>query len=138
MTGKKGTSWKAIAEKDIILIKTLSDAGLTRSKIQKITGRGAGTIISALEATNLEDYKRITRESRVKYQPEPQPVAKPVAEPAVSIEEVMNGGETKQAEPQAKFYTATEQGAIELTRIADALERLGDLWEATPTKRKLF
>ena len=108
----KGTH---LTEQDYKTAKALVDAGVSNSDVAKITRRSASTIGYIQRSTSFDNYKELVN---IKHQ---KSLAKKQTD------------KTK-TEPKQQPVVITEQS--ELTRIANALERLVDAWEAQP--RRLF
>lgn len=114
----KRKSYKKLNEAEFKSLKLLTDAGIKRSVVCRATGRSNDTIRRIESAKNFTDYRAITQAQLDKY-------TSPVPEPG----EVL---------PLENVVVASTPQPSELTRIADALERLANAWEAAPNKRRLF
>lgn len=67
--GSKG-GYKNLTQKDVTLVKTLLDAGISGSRIKEITGRGAGTVVLIKQSNGtIEDYHRLQTAQAAKYKP---------------------------------------------------------------------
>lgn len=109
-------------------VKLLQNAGVKTAMAVQITGLSSASVSRIFRFDTWNAYKTWRTEQTRKYHPEPK------AKAPKSVEVPRQDSE----EPKAIFYTASEQSAIELTRIANALERLADAWEAQPAKSGFF
>ena len=112
---KKKTTWKYVTEAEYSTTKQLQSMGLTATKISKVTGRAPGTVQRIMNSTDMANYKAITLANRTKYR-----------KPTTPVEEM-----------DAPVAKATNPNS-DLQRIAKALERLADAWEAAPRKKSIF
>lgn len=109
-------------------VKLLQNAGVKTAMAVQITGLSSASVSRIFRFDTWNAYKTWRTEQTRKYHQEPK------AKAPKSVEVPRQDSE----EPKAIFYTASEQSAIELTRIANALERLADAWEVQPTKSGFF
>lgn len=116
---KKG--YKTLSEADFTTIKTLLDNKVSYLAIKRITGRAASTVKRIDQTSSLKEYKDLTR----KWNLEMAKKRELHSAPTMSTSEVN------------EHTTTIVPETSELTRIALALERLADAWEASP-KRRLF
>lgn len=121
---KKRRGWTHIGQEEFSSVKALQAANLPVSTVHKATGRSHSTIQRIYNADTLERYVELTK-IKNGYIKKDAPVKVETVE------------EPEQQAERGTFYTPNEQSAIELTRIANALERLADAWETSP-KKKFF
>lgn len=114
----------------IAKIHQLLGYGLSQSQTAKAVEISNATVsrLCASGAKNIEEYKAW---NKLMHKPRTSVTTEPVATE-------QEAEEVNPPEVQTFFYTPEEQVAVELTRIANALERLADAWESTPTKKKGF
>lgn len=116
---KKG--YKTISEADFTTIKTLLDNKVSYQAIQRITGRAVSTVRRIEKTSSIKEYQDLTREWNL----EMKKKRELHSAPTISTSEFN------------EHTTTIVPETSELTRIALALERLADAWEASP-KRRLF
>jgi hypothetical protein len=105
-------------------IKWLADQpGLSNVQIAKIMGRSDATVFYIKKSEDFNDYRSIIREMSDRKK------VKPAVE--TTLEETPGLVHEVTAEP-------VETGPTELSRIADALEKLVVAWETAPKKKSLF
>lgn len=109
--------WKHLTEKDYEMIKTLLDAGIKKSKISDITGRGDGTVYNIAASSSFIDYKNISRSSAKKKAP--------------TVSDETTAGAPPIIQDDAQMLIVEE-----LRNINKILIRLCVAWETTPTKSK--
>lgn len=118
----KKTGYKSLTQEEFEKVKLLDGMGLTQVNIAKITGRSSATVSYICGADTFEDYKRNIRATYMKsakYQTTvhaKQSVVPITDEVSMVVEE--------------ELLTDREY----LKRIASALERMADAWEASPKK----
>lgn len=117
------TQWKQINQKEFDSIKALQTAGLSAKKTSIVLNRGVNSINSVYKADTLEEHRSMQRVRRYKYNKPSTTHLDIVPEPHTSPTIV-------------KTIKANTEPIIQLERIADALERLADAWEAAPVKKK--
>lgn len=110
-------AWKKVTEKDYEMIKTLLDAGIKKSKISDITGRGDGTVYNIAASSSFIDYKNISRSSAKKKAP--------------TVSDETTAGAPPIIQDDAQMLIVEE-----LRNINKILIRLCVAWETTPTKSK--
>lgn len=121
----KNKSWKHMSEQDFTIIKTLQNLGVSQTKIIKTTGRGSGTVQRAMAAETFEGYVELTRAFNANRSTKPEVVVPTASDLTVEGHE-------------EKYPALMNVTDVQLERIANALERMADAWEAAPAKRKLF
>lgn len=113
----KRKTFSQMTEAEFKSLKSLTNAGVKINVVSRATGRATGrandTVKRVSRATDFEHYRILTKEQTAKY---------------------MNPATTHAPEPSEEEVPQVS----ELTRIADALERLAEAWESTPNKRRLF
>lgn len=121
--------YKQLQEPEYHKIKALCNAGLNDTQIVKIMERSKATISTVRRSTDFADYKRIVHtysEQRMSYRQR---------EEGKKIEEKID---TENASHPVVTKTHAGTEATSLLRIANALERLADAWEAQPNKSGFF
>lgn len=100
--------------------KTLLGADLTITQVANLAGISQQSVGRIAKASTFADYKKQRSEAMKAYHAKNTAVAAPA--------------DAQQPTP-TKPTTAPKS---DLARIADALERLADAWEAAPTKKSIF
>lgn len=121
------TKWKNLTPAEFKKIKALLDAGVSRIQVSKIMERSTATVTMISRAGSFDEYLDIVRSYY-----KTKSVAKQEEEAKVeeTIDEV-------NAAKRVVLHTHEGTEATSLNRIANALERLADAWEASP-KKKFF
>ena len=137
---KRTTSGTRLTRDEYDKIKMLTTLIKSNVQIKSLVNRSTATISVIKKSTDFDDYTRIYREYAERAPSKIAARAKAandtvIQQPELDLKEQEKKTEIKQ---ETFFYTPTEQTAIELTRIANALERLADAWEASPSKKGLF
>lgn len=127
---------KHITKDDFKLIKGLQNAGVSRKQAKEITGRGSYTITFIYDSETMGQYKKLMTHHRTRYQ---KPVTPPVTDSFVAEGPLMDDADLQDApdsdEPNpsaselidvVKLY---QDNIVQLTRMADALERVADVAE---------
>lgn len=124
------TKRKMVDEKRFQYIKQFTELNLTTKQIVMVTGAGQATVDRIKKAKDFADYKNIIR-ARVETERAAKKAPKSIEVPRQDApQEIAEDGTVR----KTFFFTPAEQSAVELTRIANALERLADAWEAKPGK----
>lgn len=115
-----------LTDEKITKIHQLLEYGLSQAQVAKTIGTSGATVsrVCSSGVKNLEEWKAWNKRMNSK--------AEPAKEEATEVNPLKG---------KTLFYTPEEQSSLELTRIANALERLADAWESTPStikKRKSF
>jgi hypothetical protein len=139
MSKNNNPTWKKVTEQEFATTKQLQAMGLNASKIRKITGRGLTAVGRMFEVESLEDYRQLTLAAKAKTDARKAAKAasariEPTAEVATETEEIE---EDQHLQTSFSFNSKHDT----LVRIAEALERLADAWENSPTptsRRRLF
>ena len=123
--------YKQMNEKEFNKVKLLAEAGLSTGAISKVTGRACSTVSWVKRSDSFEHYRELTREylesRRKANEVEAAPVQATEPEAESDMQDIIG---------KTFYYTPAEQTAVELTRIANALERMADAWESTPDKKR--
>lgn len=124
--------WKKLNEKSFLLVKTLRNAGVKTKDIISISGISSGTVSKITRSETLADYVTMNRTYLSNRQPKPE------EEIVVAEEESIENLFNKLNEVPSDGNTHFSEDSRNIARIATALERLADAWEAQPSKKKFF
>lgn len=118
---------KRITQEDYDQMKLLLAAGLKPSLVGEVCQRSHGSVNRVMRSASYEDYREsLTKMNKVYHAKADAKSTAPVEQEATS--------EPEQDLMTTKAYTADET----LERIASALERLAEAWEAQPRKNNFF
>lgn len=134
----KGKKYTQVNEEEFNRIRVMFDAGLKTGVIVSITERSPHTINNIRKSKTWEQYQQVLADLYEKRKAERE-AAKDTQVP--DLAEAMKKGdwEKKVAVPsETEVATTAITNKRSLERIATALERLADAWEAQPNKRRLF
>lgn len=123
-----------INEAEYKRIKALLDAGVTPSQTAKVTSRSLATVHRIASSADHASYKREIVAVASKYNAKRKAGGSPTKEALESLREKLPDAPAEKAIPDRPRF---DENGLQLKRIADALERLADAWEASP-KRRLF
>jgi IS30 family transposase len=138
-----GAKYKILDQQEFNTIRGLQSFGMTSKKIQEHLGnnRHTSTINTLRNFDTLEEYRQHVRDNKARSLAKAPKVVPMTPENTPLFEsktpDVPTGLSTEgmiQPRPAATFST-TE---MTLRRIASALERMADAWEAKPAKRRIF
>jgi hypothetical protein len=129
-----GTKYKILTAQEFNQIKLLSASGLKPKQVQIAlqNGRSTGTINRAAKFDTLEEYRK-SMTDRLHATNKAKADNSGTKTPDAPVGLVKTDGYI-QPRPAATFSNTD----MTLRRIASALERMADAWEAKPVKRRLF
>lgn len=138
---KNESKYEKLTPAEYDRIKLLQNAGINCTQASKIVGRAGSTTSRIYSSDSYEDYKSTLRETNRKSQEnrkkrllaKKQAQSNQEADQEVKTATVMNLSTVTSENYDDKHNWEVDQ----LERIAVALERLANAWEAQP-KKKLF
>ena len=130
---RTGIKYHILSESEFTQIKVMQSAGLKNLQVQKVLGnnRTTSTIGRVSKFDNLESYRKAMVDKANQNKAKLKQAAPD--KPYFVQHYKFNPAEVEQS-PSDNFSNV----ALELGRVASALERLADAWESSPTKRRLF